>query len=98
MLVLLAYPRRRWCPGEHLLVSYSMIFCMEPQNIFAKTSAPPGRSASVAMLVLNDSTHKVVARHYSCTYAFSFSERMMLVHGNAFSILSPQSEFTTPCV
>ena len=33
-----------WWPGEYLLVSYSMIFCMEPMNIFAKTSAPPGKS------------------------------------------------------
>ena len=33
MLVLLASPRWLWYPGEYLLVSYSMIFCMEPEYI-----------------------------------------------------------------
>ena len=39
MLVLLASPRWLWCPGEYLLVSYSMIFCMEPEYIRQDISA-----------------------------------------------------------
>ena len=39
MLVLLASPRWLWCSGEYLLVSYSMIFCMEPEYIRQDISA-----------------------------------------------------------
>jgi len=39
LLVLLASPRWLWCPGEYLLVSYSMIFCMEPEYIRQDISA-----------------------------------------------------------
>ena len=39
MLVLLASPRWRWCPGEYFLVSNSMVFCIEPENIHPDTSA-----------------------------------------------------------
>ena len=39
MMVLLASPRWRWCPGKYSLVSYSMIFCVEPENIHPDTSA-----------------------------------------------------------
>ena len=39
MLVLLVSPRWRWCPGEYLLVSFSMIFCMEPEYIRQDISA-----------------------------------------------------------
>ena len=39
MFVLLASPRWLWCPGEYLLVSYSMIFCMEPEYIPQDISA-----------------------------------------------------------
>ena len=39
MLVLLASPRWLWFPGKYLLVSYSMIFCMEPEHIRQDISA-----------------------------------------------------------
>ena len=39
MLVLLASPRLRWCPGEYLLVAYSISNHMEPANIRQDTSA-----------------------------------------------------------
>ena len=39
MLVLLASLKWLWCPGEYLLVSYSMIFCMEPEYIRHDISA-----------------------------------------------------------
>ena len=39
MLVLLASPRWRWCPGEYLLVSYVFRFCIKPANIRQDTSA-----------------------------------------------------------
>ena len=39
MLVLLASPRWRWCPGEYLLVPYGFRFCMQPANIRQDTSA-----------------------------------------------------------
>ena len=39
MLVLSASPRWLWCPGEYLLVSYSMVFCMEPEYIRQDISA-----------------------------------------------------------
>ena len=39
MLVLLATPRWLWCRGEYFLISYSMIFCMEPECIRQDTSA-----------------------------------------------------------
>ena len=39
MLVLLASPRWRWCPGEYLLVPYGFRLCMKPANIRLDTSA-----------------------------------------------------------
>ena len=38
MLVLLASPRWRWCPGEYLLVPYGFRFCMQLANICQDTS------------------------------------------------------------
>ena len=39
MLVLLASPRWRWCPGEYFLIPYGFRFCMKPANIRQDTNA-----------------------------------------------------------
>ena len=39
ILVLLASPRWRWCPGEYSLVSNRISCCMKPANIRPDTSA-----------------------------------------------------------
>ena len=39
MLVLLASPRWRWCPGQYSLVPYGFRFCMQPSKMRQDTSS-----------------------------------------------------------
>jgi len=69
MLVLLASPRWRWCLGEYVLVSYNIIFCMEPENIYSGHQRHLGEANKTNIHdILSPSFDKFksTAVHWSC--------------------------------